>query len=216
MNKNRMWVIGAILAIVVTVAGGWLVGIAPQLAVASSANTDRANVMAANARNEILLAKLKRDYQNIDALKNHVSTLQESVPTSADISSFVTELNSLANARRVTLKSITVSDAKPYTPTTQAPAAKTTPASSPQTNPKITSTNFVTIPVQIAVTGDYGKVLDFVNDVQLGQRLILVSTLSSTGATDSKGAKGNASTSGGSQKVDSSIGGYIYVLLNNN
>lgn len=214
MNKNRMWVIGAILAMVVIVAGGWLIGIAPQLAVAVSANTDRANVVATNTRNEILLAKLKRDYQNIDALKNHVSTLRESVPSSADISSFVTELNSLANARKVTLKSIAVSDAKPYTPTTQAPAAKNTPASSLQTNPKITSTNFVTIPVQIAVTGDYGKVLDFVNDVQLGRRLFLVSTLSSTGSTNSKGIKGNPTTSGGAQKVDCSITGYIYVLLN--
>lgn len=213
MNKNRMWVIGAILAMVVTLAGGWLIGIAPQLAVATSANADRANVMAANARSEILLAKLKRDYQNIDALKNQVLTLQESVPTSADISSFVTELNTLANARKVTLKSIAVSDAKPYTPTTQAAATKTT-TSSPQTNPKITSTNFVTIPVQIAITGDYGKVLDFVNDVQLGRRLFLVSALSSMGATNSKGVKGSPTTSGGAQRVDSSITGYIYVLLN--
>lgn len=214
MNKNRMWVIGAILTMVVTVAAGWLIGIAPQLAVAASANNDRANVMAANTRNEILLAKLKRDYQNIDALKNQVSILQNSVPTTADVSSFVTELNSLANARKITLKSITVSDAKAYTPSTQAAAAKTTPSSSPQTNPKITATNFVTIPVQIGVTGDYGRVLDFVNDVQLGRRLFLVSALSSTGSTNSKGAKGSPTASGGSQRVDSSITGYMYVLLN--
>lgn len=214
MKKNRMWVLGSILVMMVTVGGGWLVGIAPQLAVAAHANSDRANVMSANTRNEILLAKLKRDYQNIDALNSQVSTLRESVPTSADISSFVTELNTLANARKVTLKSIAVSDAKPYTPTTQASSAKSKTASTPQTNPKITSANFVTIPVQIAVTGDYGKVLDFVNDVQLGRRLFLVSTLSSMGATSSKGVKGSPTTSGGSQKVDSSIGGYIYVLLN--
>ena len=205
---------GAIFAIVMTAGGGWLIGIAPQLAIATAANTDRANVMIANTRNQVLLAKLKHDYQNIDALNNRVSTLRESVPTSADISSFVTELNTLANARKVTLKSIAVSDAKPYTPTTQASSAKSKTASSPQTNPKITSANFVTIPVQISVTGDYGKVLDFVNDVQLGRRLFLVSTLSSMGATSSKGVKGSPTASGGSQKVDSSIGGYIYVLLN--
>jgi Tfp pilus assembly protein PilO len=93
MNKNRMWVIGAVLAIVVIVASGWLIGIAPQLAVATSAKNDRSNVMIANARNQILLAKLKRDYQNIDALKNQISNLQESVPSVANIPSFVTELN---------------------------------------------------------------------------------------------------------------------------
>lgn len=209
-----MWVIGAIVAMVVTVAAGWVIGISPQLTAAATANNDRANVMAANSRNEILLAKLKRDYQNIDALKNQVSTLQESVPANADVSSFVTELNSLANARKVTLKSITVSDAKAYTPTTQAAAAKTAPTGSPQTNSKITTANFVTIPVQIGITGDYGKVLDFVNDVQLGRRLFLVSALSSAGSTNSKGVKGSPNISGGSQRVDSSITGYMYVLLN--
>jgi pantothenate kinase-related protein Tda10 len=66
MNKSRMWVIGAVLAMVVIIAGGWFIGIAPQLAIATSAKNERSNVMAANARNQILLAKLKRDYQNID------------------------------------------------------------------------------------------------------------------------------------------------------
>jgi Tfp pilus assembly protein PilO len=210
MNKNRMWEIGAVLAMVATVAGGWLIGISPQLTTVATANRDRANVIAANNRNEIFLAKLKRDYENIDGLKSQVSTLHQSVPTTADVSSFVTELNFLANARKVTLKSINVSDARAYTPTTQA-AAKTT--TTPQTNPKITSANFVTIPVTIGVTGDYSKVLDFVNDVQLGRRLFLVSTFSSMGATNSKGVKGSPTTSGGSQRVDSTIAGFMYVLL---
>lgn len=215
MNKNRLWVIGAITAMVAIVAGGWLLGIAPQLAIAATANSDRVNVVATNTRNQLVLAKLKRDYENIDALKNQLLTLQHAVPPKADISSFVTELNSLAGAHKVTLKSITVSDAKPYTPVTQAASTQNTTPKAPQTNPKITTANFVTIPVQISVTGDYGKVLDFVDDVQMGQRLILVSSLSTTGSTDSKATKSKASASSGSQTVDSSIGGYIYVLLNN-
>ena len=213
MNKSRMWVFGAVLAIVVIVASGWLIGISPQLTIVASANRDRAAVIEANSRNEILLAKLRRDYENIDALKSQVATLRQSVPTTAEVSSFVTELNALANARKVTLKSINVSDAQGYTPTTQANPGKTTTSGSPQTNPKITSTNFVTIPVTIGVTGDYSKVLDFVNDVQLGRRLFLVSSLSSMGATNSKGVKGSPTTSGASQRVDSTITGFMYVLL---
>ena len=211
MSKIRLWIFGSVLAIVVIVAAGWFIGVSPQLAAESSAKSQRASVMASNAVNETLLAKLKRDYQNIDALKNQVSTLQESVPTSADISAFVTELNTLANARKVTLKSITVSDAKPYTPATQ-PTNKAGTAK-PQTNPKITSKNFVVIPVQIGVPGDYGKVLDFVNDVQQGRRLFLVSAFSSMGATNAKGVKGSPTMNGGAQRVDSSISGFIYVLL---
>ena len=212
MDKNRLWIIGAVLAIVALISGGWLIGISPQLALANTANTERANVVVANATNEGVLAKLKKDYLNIDALKSQLSTLQDAVPTSASISSFVTELNTLANTRKITLKSITVSDAKAYTPATQASQA----AGSPQTNPKITAANFVIIPVAITISGDYGRVLDFVNDVQLGQRLFLVSSLSSTGSTDSGGSKGSSRTASGSgsQMVDSSIGGFVYVLLN--
>lgn len=211
MDKSRIWIAGAVLSILVLIGGGWVLGIAPQLALAATANTDRAAAVVANARNQLLLAKLKTDYQNIDALKNQLLTLRQAVPQKEDIPSFVTELNTLSSANKVTLKSITVSDAKPYTPISQASGSGMT--GSAQTNPKITTSNFVVVPVQITVTGDYGHVLNFVNDVQMGQRLMLVSTLTTTGSTDSKGVKGNPSTSGGSQRVDSSLGGFIYVLL---
>ncbi len=214
MSKGRIWIIGAILSIFVLVGGGWVFGIAPQLASAASANADRANAVITNQRNQLLLAKLKSDYQNIDALKSQLLALRQAVPPKEDIPSFVTELNTLSAANNVTLKSLTVSDAKPYTPITQIPSTGASKTSSPQINAKITSANFVVVPVQISVTGDYGRVLNFVNDVQMGQRLILVSSLTTTGATDAKGAKGNARTSGGSQKVDSTLGGFIYVLLN--
>ncbi len=214
MSKGRIWIIGAIFSIFVLVGGGWVFGIAPQLAIAASANADRANAVVSNQRNQLLLAKLKSDYQNIDALKNQLLALRQAVPSKEDIPSFVTELNTLSAANKVTLKSLTVSDAKPYTPTTQTPLAGASKTSSPQTNAKITSANFVVVPVQITITGDYGSVLSFVNDVQMGQRLILVSSLTTTGATNSKGVKGTPSTTSGSQKVDSTLGGFIYVLLN--
>ncbi len=204
----------AVLAVVVAIGGGWFIGISPQLAVAKSAKADRSNVMAANQRNQILLAKLKRDYLNIDALKNQILTLQESVPPKADIPSFVTELNSLANARGVIVKSFSVGDAKPYTPTPQGSNGKSSSSGTSQTNPKITASNFFPIPVQISVSGEYAKVLDFVNDVQLGRRLFLVSALSSMGSTNSNSVKGSSTPSAGGQRVDCSVTGFIYVLLN--
>lgn len=212
MDKGKIWIAGAVLAIIVLIGGGWLLGIAPQLAIAASANTDRVNAVVTNANNQRLLAKLKSDYQNIDALKNQLLALRQAVPPKEDIPSFVTELNTLSGANKVTLKSLTVSDAKPYTPASQTPASGTSKTNPPQPNAKVSASNFVVVPVQISVTGDYGRVLSFVNDVQMGQRLVLVSSLTTTGATDAKGAKGNSTTTGGSQKVDSTLGGFIYVL----
>lgn len=213
-----MRVVALIVLLVVVIIAGWLVGIAPQLADASSANANRANVLAQNVANEAILRKLKLDYVGIDALREELSLLKIAVPSSGEISTFVTELNFLANTHKVTVRSITVNDAKPYTPVAPAavtPGSGTSEASTPlTTNPRITSSNFIVIPVQFSVTGDYSRVLNFVHEVQVGPRLFLISNLSSMGATDAK-----AVTSGGQsgpnilQKVDATVGGYVYVLL---
>ena len=217
MGRNKLRIIGAILAVVVVIAGGWVVGIAPQLAASAAANANRASVLVSNSRSQVVLAKLKKDFENIDQLKNELNTLRQSVPTEGGISSFVTELNGLASTHSVIVKSISVSDAKPYSPIAQT-GSSASGSTTLVTDPKITPTNFVVIPLQFAVSGDYSKVLDFVHDVQYGRRLFLVTSLSTTGSTNTKGVINNASKPATStpEKVDATLGGYIYVLLNQN
>lgn len=212
MNKNRLWTIGAVIVMVAVIAGGWVIGIQPQLAAVASANQNRASVEVQNATNEALLARLKKDYEGIDGLKNQLGILRTAIPAGAEMPSFVTELNGLASTHGITVKSITVTDAKPYTPATMP--SNGTLQTGVMTNPKITSANFVVIPVQFSITGTYAKVLDFVHDVQTGPRLFLVSTLSSTGSTHSTGgtaAKTASATASGT--VDATVGGFVYVLV---
>jgi Tfp pilus assembly protein PilO len=178
-----------------------------------------------NTVNETLLASLKKDYSNIGTLKTQLASLQDSVPESAEISAFVTEVDSLAGAHQVTVTAITVADATAYAPpvaavpaptpgatatptptATAAPVAPAAPVGTLQvTNPKITAANFVAIPMHLTITGQYPNVLDFVNGLQIGPRLFLVTSLSIT--TPAAAAK----TTGSS--VESSIGGLVYVLL---
>lgn len=213
-----MRVVALIVLLMVVIIAGWLVGIAPQLADASSANANRANVLAQNVANEAILRKLKSDYVGIDALRKELSVLKIAVPSSGEISTFVTELNTLANTHKVIVRSITVNDAKPYTPVAPAavtPGSGNSVASTPiTTNPRITSSNFIVIPVQFSVTGDYSRVLDFVHEVQVGPRLFLISNLSSMGATDAKAVTSDGQSGPNPlQKVDATVGGYVYVLL---
>lgn len=218
MKSGRVKSLALTSLLIVVLIAGWLVGIAPQLADATSANANRTAVLAQNVANQAILRKLKSDYVGIDGLRKELSVLKVAVPTSAEISTFVTELNTLANTHKVTVRSITVNDAKPYAPV--APVA-TTPgngtggANTPiTTNPRITSSNFVVIPVQFSVTGDYSKVLDFVHEVQVGPRLFLVSNLSSMGATDAKAVTRSGQAGPNPlQKVDATVGGYVYVIL---
>jgi len=116
MNKNKLWVVGSVLVMVALVAGGWLIGIQPQLSAVASADQNRVSVASQNAKNQLLLSKLKKDYEGITALKNQLDTLRAAVPAGADISTFVSELNGLASTHKITVKSISVSDAKPYAP----------------------------------------------------------------------------------------------------
>lgn len=210
MNKNKTWVMGAVLAIVLIIGGGWLVGIRPQMSAIADANQKRATVQLQNATSQALLVKLRKDYEGIDKLNQQLNLLRVAVPSSAQISTFVTELNTLASSHQIIVKSISVSDAKPYSPS----VATTGSAQSAATNSKITSANFILIPVQLSVSGPYAKVLDFVHQVQIGSRLFFVSMLSSSGSTDTKGtANAKRPTAATPEKVDATIGGLVYVLL---
>jgi len=200
MTRNRTWLwLGALVSFIIF-AVGWMAGIQPQLTKISTANQSRDVVMGQNAKDEILLAQLKKDYQNIDSMRDNLKLLRASVPTQAEISSFVTELNSLADIHNVTVKSMTFNDAKPYTPNT---GGASTQGLEVITDPKITSSNFIVIPVQFSVAGNYAKVLQFVRSVQTGKRLFFISNFGSTGSTKAEAAG----------RVDSTVGGYMYVLL---
>ena len=232
MDAKRLWTIGAVLAMVLVVVLGWFLGIQPQLAEANSASQNLATAQTQNAAGANSLVKLKADYEGIAELKKSVESLRQSVPSSAQLSAFVTELDLLGGEHQVEVKSISVSDAKPYTPpapvavapapgTPAAPTASPSPspssapvASAPMaptapavvTNPRITAANFVAIPVALKVSGTYSKVLDFVKGLQAGERLFLVTTFATTELKDP--------TSAASQ-VSASVGGLVYVLLDN-
>ncbi|MHB1234487.1 MAG: hypothetical protein ACYCZK_02310 [Microbacteriaceae bacterium] len=224
MEANRIWTIGSIVLMVVIVAAGWLLGIQPQLAAADAANQSRAQVHSSTVANQAVLEQLKKDYQGLDQLKQQLAALRQAVPAQADASAFVTELNALASAHQVTVKSIVVSDAKPYSPPPAAPAspapsASPAPTASPSpapppagtapgaSNPQITAANFIVIPVQVTVSGPYGNVLDFVAGLQTGQRLFLVTAFSSGVATAGPGPAVAGTTA-------STVSGFMYVLLN--
>ena len=210
--KMRSSIIVAGISIFLILAVGWFFGIGPQLSTVASTNTKRSEIERQNLSNEAQLTRLKREYENMAPLQAQLAELKTSVPGVAGIPNFVSELNALASANQVTVKSIAVSDARPYVPA-PAPAAGSS-GSAPSaaiTNAKITTSNFVLIPVQFSISGDYSKVLDFVRDVQNGQRLFLISTFTSAGSTDTKAKIGKGLSS---QIVDASIGGFIYVILN--
>jgi len=214
VDKNRLWVIGAVLVIGAVVVLGWILGISPKLTEAAANDEQQQTALAQNAVYEAQVAMLKGQFEDIGALKADLTKIQLAVPGAAEIPAVVAEFTQIAGAAQVGLSSLTVSEAQAYDPALAAaspvaavPADAATPAPA-VANPavvagldsRIAPTNFITIPLTVTVDGSYDGVLDFVSGLQHGSRLVLVNAVSIT-----EPASGS---------VTGTITALVYVLLN--
>lgn len=223
MDKHRLWVLGSVVAMVAIVALGLILGIEPQLKAAASAKVDRASVEAANAEQAAVVAQLKVDFAGIDALRAELAPLSRSVPTGTEIPAFITQLSELAAKSQVKLTGITTADAVAYAPIVgsaeeggpaEAPADESAAAdveaavpagltgTAPIVDPLITSSNFASLNMQITLNGNYDRILDFVAGLQSGERLFLVSGLTTAAVADAPAGT-----------VDATISGLLYVIV---
>lgn len=233
MDKNKLWVVGSVLVMVVVLALGWFLGISPQLSDAAGAGLQSIDVQAMNLTQEATLAKLKKDYADIGALKAKLADLSESVPSDSAIPAFQDEVDAAGAAAGVTVAGFAVADAKPYQPVsapagagsaaTPAPTASAAPAATPTprptavagmppvTSPELTASNFSSLAVTLTVKGTYDQALAFVDGLQQGKRLFLVDGIT-TSATSASGSTGSAKGVPASATQTATISGLIFVV----
>ena len=212
MNRDRIWGliwIGAVAAVVVL---GSLLGIAPKVAEAKAAVAELTIVQEQNAQHEAALVVLQEEYAQIASLKNDLVGLQRGIPLAADIPTFLAQLDSVAAENAVTLEQISVSDGAGYIPVELPTTAGTDDAesageaaedSSPapgEASARLSTANYISVPITIEASGTGDTVLDFLSGLQYGQRIIAINTfaLSSGTSTDT---------------VTVSISAEIYVLV---
>ena len=223
MNKDRLWVIGAVLGIVVVVVMGWFLGVSPLVTQATSANSQATSLSQANVVSKSKLSTLKQQFENIDTLQTDLATLRQSIPTGADLPTFITEINLLCARYHVSLTSVAVNDAvvfqAPVAPAAPATASGgSTPAATPTPTPTATQAtgtaapaapaasggDLVLVPVVINVTGKFEDVVNFTGGVQAGARLYL--------AAEVEVAPGASTGGGAPTKFLGTLTGNIYTL----
>lgn len=231
MSRNRLSLLIAFVAMAVVAVGGFFLAVQPQLALAAAAGDQRESVEQTNATSRAELTRLRDQSAELPSMQEQLSQLSASIPDSSDLSSFIADLNSVATASGMQISSYTTSDAVAYAPAAAAagstaatssatasaspspsPSASTAPASTPTapaapsavTNGAITGQNFSVIPVTVAVDGTFDQALTFVNGIQHGSRLFLVTNVSSAEKSGEDGTASNQSTW--------TFGGSIYVL----
>jgi Tfp pilus assembly protein PilO len=111
MNRNRIWMLGVVLAAVVIVALGWFFGISPTLAQADLATSQAQSADAQNAAQQIALVRLKGQYDKLPELKSDLTKLQTAVPGTANLDDFLDQLQQLAQSTGVTITGFTAAEA---------------------------------------------------------------------------------------------------------
>ncbi|WIE75480.1 type 4a pilus biogenesis protein PilO [Curtobacterium sp. MCSS17_007] len=221
MSRTRLNLMLAVLAMVVVAVGGFFLAVQPQLTQTAAAREQLQTVEQTNATSRTELARLREQAAQLPAMREELSALDASVPDRADLPAFIDQLNGVAAATGMTVSSFTASDATAYAPVAAAPAGDTTATSEPSstatpapsasptapelvTNPAITAQNLSIVPVTVAVDGTFDQALAFVKGVQSGQRLFLITTITSSEQSGDDGATTTSSTW--------TFGGSVYVL----
>ncbi len=203
-SSNRLWIIGSMLLTIAIVAMGWMLGISPKLSEAGAADQQLAAAQSQNVVHETELATIKKQFEQLPELKSQLSTLRASIPADDALSSFLDELHALEQQNKVSLTDFKAGDGQPYTPVKSIVSTVST------TNPLVTPENFVAIGVGVTVTGDNANIMSFINGVQTGPRLFLVTTLK----LDQPKAE-TATSKATPAAYEATITGLVYVLLDN-
>lgn len=234
MDRNKLSLIIAGFAALALVFGGWFVGVQPQLAAASASAQQQSDIDARNDTVRAELARLEKQYSELGTLRSELATLKASIPDSTDTTPFIKELNQLAATNGLTISSLTFGDAQAYVPpastssapesgatatATPAPSATAEPAAegnvvaAPQavTDPLITSSNFIVIPVSVSVDGSDAQAMAFTSGVQKGSRLFLVNSIG-TGSSQGETTEDDTVTSPDSGSTTWTLSGFIFVL----
>ena len=221
--KRASWIGATVFGSLVIVVASWFLAINPTLSAASDVRAQTAQVRSQNDALTAEVAKLKSDFAKLGDYKAQLAAIQVQIPSTAQLSDYLRQLDAIAAAHSVTVTAIT-----PGTPTAvkaaaqPAPAAAATPAPSATASGTGTTSSgtatasgvpagFTSIPMSVTVIGGYDNTLAFLSDLQTATpRLFLVSGFSATGQQDAAASGGKPKTSLGDQELV--ITGFLYVL----
>lgn len=217
MNVSlRIWVIAAVAAVLAVVAGGWFIGVQPQLAAAQATGQTTTSVEMQNRATRLKLAALTKAAAKVDVMTEENEVLLKAVPTILKPNTFFRRVNEVAAIDGVDVKTILPGDAFAYTPPASATSAGgAAPAAGggaapagggaapapalAKTDPLISGANFTVVPVQVTVSGSADAVTQYAHDIQNDERTFAVSSLQFS--KDDK-----------SSTVTALLGGFIYTL----
>ena len=111
--STRIWSFATVLLIIVVVALGWFLGIAPKLAEAARFDSDRLAVQAQNEVTRAAIAQLEADFERIDELRSELALLRAEFPTQAEYDDAVQEFITSLLAEDLVLQNLQINEPSP-------------------------------------------------------------------------------------------------------
>lgn len=159
MSLLRLWVIGAVFVSLLVLGLGYLVGVAPRLAEAAAADSERQDVELVNVGYEATLLELQQLSENLPALEAELAALRQEIPEAPELSTLLGQLNDLAEAAGVEISEVTAN----------------APVLFPAELLEGTGvTDLVAVPIRLSAAGGNLELSEFLSSMQFGQRLLLV------------------------------------------
>jgi Tfp pilus assembly protein PilO len=169
----------------------WAVLVSPQKSKLSSLQTQETQLQGQQTQLQAKLASLKSEQQKLSSscadlqkIATQIPSVQSPTDVDAEESSFESQFNALTSSSGVTL-----SQFSGFAPATTAQAT-------PTTGTATTPAGVVAVPTTLAVTGNYGQVLNFINELDSFPRLFVIQNFNlSYGSTAPTGTSSSSSGS---------------------
>jgi Tfp pilus assembly protein PilO len=170
----------------------WAVLVSPQKSKLSSLKTQETQLQTQQTELQVKLSSLKSEQQKLSSscadlqkIATQIPSVQSPTDVDAEESSFESQFNALTATSGVTLTQFSG-----FTPATTTQATPSTGSAS------ATPAGVVAVPTTLAVTGNYGQVLNFINELDSFPRLFVIQNFDLTYGTTSSSSTSNQSSSG--------------------
>jgi len=231
------WIGATAFASVALAAGAWFLAISPQLAEAAELREQTESVDNQNDLLELAIAKLAAEFEHLDEYRTELADLRLQIPTEAELSAYLRELDAIAVAHAVVVTNVApampqafvsaVVPAPAPAPTetaeegteeealaeepTDEPTDEATPTAEAVPAGPVAPPGFVAIPLTITVVGTYDNTVAFLSSLQTGtQRLFLLTGITGTSQQPAEASGGRPELALGDQELQ--LTGFLYAL----
>ena len=186
MSRIQQWVAGTVVALLLIVAAGWFLAIAPQKHKVSSLGAQSASQEQTNNGLRTKLAELTAQISAVPSEEAAVAAVTQKIPNDPELPAYVRALTTIAGQTGVELVSIApsvpaavnVAVATAPAATAASPSASATATAAAHAAAPAPAVSLQAIPVALGVQGGYFQIQQFTAALQRLPRTTVLSTLS--------------------------------------